>query len=101
MMFQVATEAAKSSSAIFLDGVAIMALIGASGLAAREYFKSRRARRNGNNNGRGPRPGMAPECIEHKVALMRIDTEQKNVIDDIAEIKWDIKTLLQRVPPRE
>jgi len=101
MLIQVATEAAKSSSSLALDGVAIMALITAGGLATREYFKSRRGRANGNNNGKGPKPGAAPKCIEHGEKLVKLETEHTNISGDIVEMKGDIKTLLQRIPPRE
>jgi len=101
MLAQVATEAAKSSSAIFLDGVAIMALIGAGGLAVREYFKSRQARRNGNGNNRWLKPGMAPECKEHSEKLIRLDEKWTGMKEDITEMKGDVKTLLQRIPPRD
>jgi hypothetical protein len=101
MILQAATEAVKSTSNIALDGVAIMALITAGGLAAREYFKSRRGRANGNGNGRGPKPGSAPKCIEHGEKLIRLETEHINICGDITEMKGDIKTLLQRIPPRE
>lgn len=99
-ILQAAQEAAKSSSRIFLDGSAITAVIAAGGLAAREYFKSRRSKRNGNGNGKGPRPGMAPECLKHRDELMRIDTEQKNAKEDIVEMKGDIKELLRRIPAK-
>ena len=102
MILQAATEAAKSSSAIFLDGVAIMALIGAGGLAAREYFKTRRARRNGNGSGNNRlKPGTAPACLDHRDKLTRLETEFGNAKEDIAEMKVDIKELLRRVPSKD
>lgn len=101
MILQVATEAAKSSSAIFLDGIAIMALIGAGGLAAREYWKSKSHKRNGNGNGRGPKPGTAPKCLEHGEKLIRLDEKWSGMKEDITEMKGDVKILLQRIPPKE
>ena len=76
---------------------AIMALIGAGVL----YLKTRRGRRNGNNNGRGPKPGQAPECQAHRDKLIELDTEQKNTKELLSEVRTDVKTLLQRIPPKE
>jgi hypothetical protein len=101
MILQAATETVKSTSSLALDGVAIMALITAGGLAAREYFKSRRGRANGNNNSKGPKPGTAPECQAHRDKLIELDTEQKNTKELLGEVRTDVKTLLQRIPPRE
>jgi len=95
-IIQVAADAAKSSSTIFLDGAAILALIAAGGLTTREYIKSRRSRQNGNDKG----PGQAKVCIERGEAMARMDERQKNFEGDIGEIKSDVKTLLQRIPPR-
>jgi len=98
MLVQTATEAAKSSSTIFLDGAAIMALIGAIALATREYFKSRRARRNNNDNCKA---GLAPKCLEHGEKLIRLDERWDDMKEDITEMKGDVKTLLQRIPPKD
>ena len=62
MISQVAAEAAKSSSVIFLDGVAVMAFIGFAGLVAREYYRAKRSKKNGNGNGKIP--GTAQICID-------------------------------------
>ena len=96
MDMQTATEAAKSSSAIYFDWVAIMALIGVAGFAVREFIISYRNRKNGN----GLKPGLAPQCLRHEVELTRIDIEGKNAREDIIEMKGDIKELLRRIPPR-
>lgn len=102
MISQAVAEATKNSSAIFLDGIAVMALIGAGGFAAREYLRTRRIRRNGNGNGnnRNSKPGTAPECKEHREKLIRLDEKTGNMKEDIVEIKGDVKTLLARIPPR-
>ena len=98
MLIQAAQEAARSSSIIFLDGVAVMALISAGGLAIREYVKYRNTKRNGNSN--GGIPGTAKVCRERGEKLAVLETKQTNVESDITEIKGDIKTLLSRIPPR-
>jgi hypothetical protein len=100
MILQAATEAAKSTSTIVLDGVAIMALITAGSVAAREYFKSRKAR-NGSGNGRGSKPGTAQECLEHRDKLNRLDERWTGMKEDITEIKGNVNKLLDRIPPRE
>lgn len=96
MILQVAAEAVKGSSNLYLDGAAIMALIGAGVL----YLKTRRVRRNGNGNNRGPKPGAAPECKEHQEKLIRLDERWGDMKEDIVEMKGDVKTLLARIPPR-
>ena len=101
MLIQVATEAVKSTSNIALDGIAIMALITAGTLATREYFKSRRGRTNGNSNGRGPKPGTAPECLKHRDKLTELATEGKNSEKLLTEVRADVKKLLRLLPPEE
>ena len=101
MLIQVATEAAKSTSNIALDGVAIMALITAGGLATREYFKSRRGRANGNNNGKGPKPGSAPACQAHQNKLVELETKQEGTKELLTEVRGDVKKLLRLLPPGE
>jgi hypothetical protein len=103
MILQAAVEASKNTSAIFLDGVAIMALITAGGMAVREYIKTRRFRRNGNNGGndRGPKPGTAPECREHAEKLIRLDEKWTGMKEDVVEMKADVKTLLERTAPKD
>jgi|SRR3972149_442682 len=103
MLIQAATEAVKSTSNLALDGVAIMALITAGTLAAREYFKSHRGRgrANGNSNGKGPKPGTAPECQAHRDKLIELDTKQEGTKELLTEVRGDVKKLLRLLPPGE
>lgn len=101
MLIQAAVEATKNTSTIFLDGIAIMALITAGGVAVREYIKTRRFRRNGNNGGnsRGPKPGQAPECQAHRDKLIELDTKQEGAKELLTEVRSDVKKLLRLLPP--
>ncbi len=96
-MIQAAAETVKSSSFLFLDGVAILAIISSLSLAAANYFKWKKDKKNGN----GQKPGLAPECLRHRDALTRMYSELENEEEDIKEMKGDIKELLRRIPPRE
>ena len=101
MLIQVAQEAAKSTSSLTMDGVAIMALIGASGLALREYFKSRRQPKNGNGKSLSLKPGTAQECQAHRGKLIELETKQEGTKELLTEVRGDVKKLLRLLPPGE
>lgn len=94
MFLQMSADAAKSSSTIFLDGAAVMALIVAGGLTVREFAKTRKVKRNGNGKG----PGQAEVCIVRGQRLAVLDECLKNTKEDIVEIKVDVKEILRRLP---
>lgn len=99
MLIQAATEAAKSSSRLVLDAPVIALIVTNVGLLGREFIRSRKAKKNGNGNSKGP--GQAKICIERGEKIAVIEEKQKNFAGDITEIKTDIKTLLQRIPEKD
>jgi hypothetical protein len=74
-----------------LDGALLIA-----GLKAVEFGISKVRSRNGN----GTKPGTSEECLKHRDELTALKTEQANTKEDIAEVKFDVKELLRRIPPK-
>jgi hypothetical protein len=104
MLMQAATEAVKNPSGIWVGSGAIGSLCGLVTVLAREHFLTRRRGKNGN----GVQPGKGETCHKHGEELIELRTKQDGTdkaIDEmkghIATIEGDVKTLLQRIPPRE
>jgi len=92
---QTAAQAAqRGSSGIWLDAGVITLIITNITLIGRDLIRTRK--RNGSMT-----PGKSPDCLEHRDKLTRLEEWKVGVQGDIAEIKNDVKTLLQRIPERD
>ena len=99
MFAQVATEAAKGTSHVFLDGGMIMLIVTNLGLIGRDLIKTRKAKKNGGNS----QPGKADICLKRGETLVKLETKQETTDKAIDEMKGniliivgDVKTLLGR-----
>jgi len=104
MILQVATEAAKGSSRFVLDAPMIGLIVTNGVLIWRDYIRTKRAKKNGN----GVQPGKGDVCEQHGTELTTLKTKQEGTDKAIDEMKGhintiegDVKTLLQRIPPKE
>lgn len=90
---QSAVENAQSGFTMWLDRGVIILILTNLGLIGRDWVKTKR--RNGTMT-----PGRAADCLEHRDRLTKLEDKAVRNREDIVEIKADVKTLLQRVPPR-
>lgn len=93
-LMQTAAEAARGTSGVWLDASMIVLIVTNVGLLGRDYLRARK--RNGSMT-----PGKSPDCLEHRDKLTRLEEWRDGADGDLKEIKGDIKTLLQRIPPRD
>ncbi len=97
---QAAVEAAKQGGSINIaipTAVITSVLTGLAVKAPDILAKMRGKPKNGNG---GPKPGMGETCKTHGEAIAVLNDFKADTKDAIEEIRGDIKTLLQRVPPR-